>query len=188
MCQKPVDKVKWMLAVCSLWSLTSDGHPVVSCRDRDVCVGPGWLCNSLTPGWPWALKPQRKARHLAQFGNFLWADVSEHLAITFWLFHSCTKKRCKKSGLCAILKPSGWLGTHPAKPAQNRNVSDSHFTFLFCIPGCTHRSSCQKAHLGRKMKNWEQEVGEAFYGMAFSPLFLKGFFLQFVSVWVRSVC
>lgn len=82
----------------------------------------------------------------------------------------------------------GWAPAQLTAPAGSTNVRDSHFTFLFCIPGRTHRSFCQKAHLARKMKNREQEVGEAFYGMAFSPLFLKGFFLQFMSVWVRSMC
>lgn len=37
------------------------------------------------------------------------------------------------------------------------------------------------------MKNKEEQVVEAFYGTAFSPLLLKGFFLQFMSVGVRSM-
>lgn len=58
---------------------------------------------------------------------------------------------------------------------------------ISCIPGCFQKIICQKSHLAKKMKNREEEVVEAFYGTAFSPLLLKGFFLQFMSVRVRRM-
>lgn len=84
-----------------------DEHPAVSCKGRDVCVDPGWLCNSLTPDLP-ELSGTREKPGIWHNLVTLWASVSEH-----WLFHSCTKKRSKNPGLRVIFKPSGWLGTHP---------------------------------------------------------------------------
>lgn len=165
-----------MLVVQRLYFV--EPHRAPSCfLQRRRCVCGSWLALEFTDTWVTLSSPhQSKARHWHHLVT-PWANVSEH-----WLSHPCTKKRSKNPGLCAVFKPS------IASAAQNRNGSDSHFTLLSWNSWLHSQSFCQEAYLARKVKNREQEVGEAFYGMAFSPLLLKGFFLQFVSVWVRSMC
>lgn len=131
----------------------------------------------------WILASSVIHLNVASIGNFLWANVAEH-----WLF-SCTQKGPRTLGSVLFPNPGGGWGPAQCNGTSSEQECQRFTLHLSLLHSWLHSQEfLSEAHLARKMKNREQEVGEAFYGMAFSLLFLKGFFLQFMSVWVRSVC